>query len=472
MRCVPVVTVKLKLFSVVRATFTTVMTAEVEIIVIGAGASGLKATSVLMEAGCKVLVLEGRDRVGGRCHTVDGFDVGASWIHGGQAGNPVYHIAQQQQLELHPTDYDDKVIFDSSGVRLQREYVSKCNDEFALFEKKLSRLQDKEGRDISLQQGIMKATRLLIDRGDMDELRSNPNLLDLFLRETYDLEYGCYLGDTSLYYFDCDDELEGEDYLLRAGLGTLIEAFAQQMRHVILLNRTVVRIERGGEAIKVHTSDGVEFTCHEVIVTVPLGVLKAALIEFVEPLPSIFQDALNMSGMGLLNKSILIFDDVFWDPHASFIIAVGDRNAFPTDCGYWFLNLHKFFQVKALVLFTGSEHSERLELLSDSELTSSIMVTLNRLYPLTSRPPTRALHTRWMSDPLSRGSYSYRRVGFRHDVGFKAFHRSFYGGRLHFAGEHTSARSFATVHGALESGERVAKTILEKRKRSRRSNCI
>lgn len=440
---------------------------EVEIIVIGAGASGLKATSVLMEAGCKVLVLEGRDRVGGRCHTVDGFDVGASWIHGGHAGNPVYQMAQQQQLELKPTDYDDKVIFDhSSGVRLQREYVSKCNEEFALFEKKLSRLQEKERRDMSLQQGIAKATRLLFDRGDMEELRSNLNLLDLFLRETYDLDYGCYLDDTSLYYFDCDDELKGEDYLLRTGLGTLMEAFAQQMRHVILLNRTVVRIERcEGEVIKVHTSDGVEFTCCEVIVTVPLGVLKAAMIEFVEPLPPIFQEALNMSGMGLLNKSILIFDDVFWDLQASFIIAVGDRDAYPTDCGYWFLNMHKFFQVKALVLFTGSEHSEQSELLSDSELTSSIMVALSRLYPLTSRPPTRAIHTRWRSDPLSRGSYSYRRVGFRPDVGFNAFHRSFYDGRLHFAGEHTSARSFATVHGALESGERVAKTILEKRRR-------
>lgn len=440
---------------------------EVEIIVIGAGASGLKATSVLMEAGCKVMVLEGRDRVGGRCHTVDGFDVGASWIHGGHKGNPVYRMAQQQQLELHPTNYDDKVIYDYSGVRLQREYVSKCNDEFALFEKKLSRLQDKEGRDISLQQGIAKATRLLFDREDMEELRSNPNLLDLFLRETYDLEYGCYLNDTSLYYFDCDDELEGEDYLLRTGLGTLMEAFSLQMRHVILLNRTVVRIQRGAENIKVLTSDGVEFTCREVIVTVPLGVLKAAVIEFVEPLPSIFQEALDMSGMGLLNKSILIFDDVFWDPHASFIIAVGDRDAYPTDCGYWFLNMHKFFEVKALVLFTGSEHSERSELLSDSELTSSIMLALNRLYPLTSRPPTRAVHTRWRSDPLSRGSYSYRRVGFRPDAGFKAFHRSFYGGRLHFAGEHTSARSFATVHGALESGERVARSILEKKKKKK-----
>ena len=72
--------------------------ARKKVLVIGAGLSGLTAAQALQTAGWEVVVLEARDRIGGRVWTQDGIDLGAQWIHGTE-GNPITNLARQLNIQ-------------------------------------------------------------------------------------------------------------------------------------------------------------------------------------------------------------------------------------------------------------------------------------------------------------------------------------------------------------------------------------
>ena len=72
---------------------------DADVLVIGAGISGLAAAKALVSKGLRVLILEARDRTGGRIHSPDGFDLGAHWIHGTE-GNPLTNLARGLDLPL------------------------------------------------------------------------------------------------------------------------------------------------------------------------------------------------------------------------------------------------------------------------------------------------------------------------------------------------------------------------------------
>jgi len=362
-----------------------------------------------------------------------------------------------------------------------RDRVSLCNSEFARVAAYLEKLQDKGDRDSSLSSGIEKAVAALTTAGKLTELL-DPDVLNHFTLENFDLDYACYLHETSLWWFDCDRELVGEDCVVtERGMGALVRRLVErggagcgssssssllEEGVNLLLQRSVVEVREASSAtVSVAADTGEVFYAKHVIVTVPLGVLKARLITFVPPLPPVFESALGMSAMGLLNKSILCFDEPFWHVESSILAVITSMHEHPRGYCPWFFNLFKSHRQPILVLFHGGEYAEQLEAKSDEELTAEAMAVLSKMYPQVVRPPRQVKHTRWKSDHFSRGSYSYRRVGFSpKDGGFSAFHSKYHNGKTLFAGEHTSAESFASVHGAIDSGRRAAKAILKEDK--------
>ena len=129
------------------------------------------------------------------------------------------------------------------------------------------------------------------------------------------LEYGCAtaLSNVSLAWWDQDDSagMEGDHAVVQGGYSKLVDALAEHSS--VLLQREVVRIEHRADGVTVHTrggGDGLE--ADAVLVTVPLGVLKAGAIKFAPQLPSWKRDAIKRLGFGPIEKVILIFHRRFW----------------------------------------------------------------------------------------------------------------------------------------------------------------
>jgi monoamine oxidase len=196
------------------------------------------------------------------------------------------------------------------------------------------------------------------------------------------------------------------------------------------------------------------FQASHVLVTVPLGVLKAGRIAFHPRLPKGKRDAIRKTRMGVFNKIFLKFDSVFWDQEDELIGYMGSQDEDWPEI----VNFHKIAGLPVLLAFSAGTAGEKNELRGDTELVACLMDCLRKMYGQKIPEPVGHLITRWNQDPFSLGSYSYVPVGskqsLRRQIGLPVENRVF------FAGEATSQFFPATVHGAFLSGVRAAYEIM------------
>ena len=213
------------------------------------------------------------------------------------------------------------------------------------------------------------------------------------------------------------------------------------------------RVIRMAGGVQVQTGDE-SFEADAVIVTVPLGVLKAGAIEFEPPLPDTVAGPIDRLGMGVFNKIFLQFPERFWDDGVYAIRALGEAGE------HW----HSWYDVSAvsgrptLLTFAAGPFGGRVQELDDVEIVADVVAALRGLYGPAVPEPFVHWITRWGQDPFSNGSYSYIATGSSHHD-----HDALAGpvdGVLHFAGEATWGAEPATVGGAYASGVRAAERIL------------
>jgi monoamine oxidase len=196
------------------------------------------------------------------------------------------------------------------------------------------------------------------------------------------------------------------------------------------------------------------FTADFAVVTVPIGVLQKNSIEFVPELPERKRRAIKGLGLGLSEKLILQFPEVFWPADSSIVLRASERkNYFPL-----FFNNHSPFTGDAILTarVAGSRVPE-FNQLSDDDATGSVLEVLRRGFGSEIPWPVKTLRSRWVDDPFSACSYSTVKLGapsqrYRVDIAAPT-------GRIHFAGEHTNEDRFSNVHGAYMSGLRAAGAI-------------
>jgi monoamine oxidase len=427
----------------------TVMAANSEkIIVIGAGLAGLAAADSLVEAGYDVVVLEARDRIGGRVWTDHSLglplDMGASWIHGTKK-NPIAQLAADANASLSDKfDYDNAEIYDASGAPQSLAEATFARFSAVFEDYFYSYLEDNP--KAAVQTMLDDAW----DKGDFDFLTRQQ--LEFLTNTDVEHEFAADAKEISVRGIYEGEDLKGGDVLFSQGYDAIANYLAEGLS--IHKENIVSTIDYDKNGVRVVTNSG-EYFADRVIVTVPLGVLKAKAIIFNPPLSEQKQTAIDKLGMGVLNKVWLKFPTLFWeqDKDRDMILYIGQEKGHFSE---W-LNAFKYSGQPVLLGFNAGEYGAAIELKSDQEIVDEAMTVLRTLYGDEIPEPEAVKISRWNSDRFSYGSYSFIKVG--SSVKHRKTLRKPIINRIFFAGEATSIDFPATTQGAYYSGVRAADRI-------------
>ncbi len=421
------------------------------ILIIGAGAAGLAAGRQLQDAGYPVVILEARDRIGGRVWTDRTLgvplDMGASWIHG-ITDNPITEIVRANNIRVSQvTDYVNVVVYDATGRELSEQELAHLEAGFEAVTEYLEDTWDSFPDDASLQEGIDAAIRDLgLTEQDIQQLN--------FLVDSYiESEYAADASQLALKYYDSDEAFSGGDVIFPEGYDQVMTVLAQGLD--IRLGQRVQAIAYRQDGVTVTTDQGA-FEARAAIVTLPLGVLKQNSVRFAPPLPGPKQRAIQQLGMGVLNKVYLRFPSVFWDTEADFIARI------PTRKGEWqeVMNLYLYTGEPLLLFFIGGAFGLQIEGWSDEQVIQGAMDALQSIYGDAIPAPTATRITRWGQDEWSYGAYSSIAPGAT-DEDRRVLGQPL-ANALFFAGEATTDFA-ATVSGAILSGYRAASEVMRLR---------
>ena len=416
------------------------------ILVIGAGMAGLGAARQLQDAGHTVMVIEGRDRIGGRVWTSRVWedapvDMGASWIHG-VSGNPIAALAEEAGIETVKTDFDSWNFYDTDGQAVPEVSIETIESTASQLIASADAFSE---RGKTFKESI-EATALWdgLSTRERQQVRS-------WLNTTLEHEYAGGLDELSAFRFDDADAFGGDDVVFPDGYGRLVEYLARDLD--IRLGQVVEAISYGDDVVIVQT-DKVEYIANRVIVTLPIGVLQSGEIRFDPALPEEKQVAIDVMGAGLLDKLYLRFPDVFWD-EAEWVDWI---SAEPGRWNEW-LNISAYIGSPVLLGFNAAGYARKIDAWSDEEIVADAMDVLRTIYGADIPDPESWQMTRWALDPFARCAYSFNAVGA--SVRTREALAEPVGKKLFFAGEATSADFPSTVHGAYMSGLDAAATIMQ-----------
>ena len=425
---------------------------KVDVVVIGAGVAGLGCAQGLREGGVKsVVVLEATGRLGGRVETSEAFsvpvDLGASWIHGAKR-NPVKKLAKNHGLELGWADYGAVGLYDKQGrlgEQVTQEVVELAwwLDDWA---EELCHKHPKGRPDVSLAAAM---------GADLDRRGG------LKIKEPRGFDWGLYgmslsegieVSEVTLRYYEDDAPFGGGDYLLRQGYERVVEVLADGVD--VRTRSAVKKVEWGEWGVRVRLEGGEVWEAEYGVVTASLGVLKRGEVEFVPALEGEKQQAIEGLGMGLLNKVVVEFEAVFWEPK-DYVIGRVDEPYGPWS---YVVSLWGDTGRAILVGFVGGARAMGREGLGEEEEVTEFLGRLEEVFgPLPGVKQSRV--TRWGQREWVWGAYSHLPVGGT-GMYFDWLGRPLGGGRLGFGGEATCRDHPGTVHGALISGRREAARIL------------
>lgn len=323
------------------------------VVVIGAGAAGLGAAVELDAAGFDLVILEARDRVGGRLHTVEEelsvpVDLGASWIHGVE-GNPVTGLAAEAALPTAAFDYDDVIAYDASGEEFQPD-----------VDGLLDRLELRPGASI---EDAVAAAQL----GDVEGF-------DLAIAGTIEHEIAADARDIDGAGWDEGEALDGGDALVLGAYELLAEHLADGLD--VRFAERVRSIAIDGDQVIVATVGGAAHGASAVVVTVPLGVLQSGALSFEPPLPAEKTAAIARLGSGALAKAVLEFDTVFWDD----VLLIDLAGRKPRTQWTEFLNLEPFTGQAVIMGFSAGDAARAVERLTPEVVAASATAALASVY--------------------------------------------------------------------------------------------
>ncbi|KAF6163220.1 hypothetical protein GIB67_025084 [Kingdonia uniflora] len=399
------------------------------VIIVGAGLAGLAAAKQLLSFGFKVIVLEGRNRPGGRVYTqkmgLNGkfaaVDLGGSIITGCHA-NPLGVLARQLSIPLHNVR-DKCPLYKPDGAPVDKEIDAKVE---SIFNKLLERatefrkIMGGSANDISLGLALETFQKLYGVTQNIEERQ----LLDWHLANLEYANAGC-LSDLSVEHWDQDDpyEMDGDHCLLAGGNWRLIKAMCEDIP--IFYGKTVDAIKYGNEGVEVASGDQL-FQADMILCTVPLGVLKNRTITFQPELPKRKLDAIERLGFGLLNKVAMVFPQVFWGEDLD---TFGCLNKETRRRGEFFLfySYHTVSGGPVLIALVAGETTLAFEATDPA-------ILIHRVLSILRGTPYTTTFTQCVSDPEGSGGVFYEVLTKSFERDLESFERLQRGGWFVYAG--------------------------------------
>ncbi len=414
------------------------MSSETDVVIIGAGASGLSAAKELKRLGFTTTVVEGSHRIGGRAYSEEiapgvWFDLGCSYLHQGEI-NPFVPIADELGVTI---GKDKGNLFEKDKSRHYRNGTLLSTFESAAY---LGYILDchsaiiqaaEQGKDIAIA-----------DLVDMESPYAVPYMANMAGLMTLDIDQA-----SAMDYASSDG---GADIPILNGYGNLVKQWGADVK--VSLNTKVEKIDWSGSGVSIETSKGT-IRGRTVLSTVSNGILGAGEILFDPVLPDWKMDAILGLPTGTENKICIHFnEDVFGSDGRGWHVTWND------DGDAAGLEASVMGQNTAIV-FTGGRHAIWLEKQGQQAGHDFAVARVAEVFGNDiRRHVNRSIVTAWTTEPWTRGSYSCALPGQAHQRNELA---KPLGDRLFFAGEATIVGPQACCHGAFLSGKRAACEIAD-----------
>lgn len=421
-------------------------TQKFDILIIGAGASGLMAAWEFAQAGKKTAVIEARNRIGGRIHTItdNRFDMpvelGAEFIHG----------KLEQTLSL----------LKKSGTAYNKVKGDLYKNENGKLEKQEDFIEDykdlnKKFRELKQDLSIADFLNNYLQEDKFEELRFT-------LRNYIEGYYSADINKAST--FALMDELNNSDdeqYRPEGGYGHLMQYFESKLKEKAVpffLSSPVTKIIWREGNTEVITDKG-SYLSTKILITVPMGVLQQEKIVFSPGLPGKVEAATKL-GYGPVVKTILQFETPFWKEleHKEFkeLSFIFSKESIPT----WWTQ----YPIKSAIItgWSGGPHALELKGLTKEEILNKAIDSLSHLFSIDViqlHQQLKGWHIEdWLNDPYSLGAYSYDVVD---GIKYKNILKTPAEDTIYFAGEGLiDGPEIGTVEAALVSGRDTARSII------------
>ena len=416
------------------------------VVVVGAGVSGLAAARDLSRAGAEVTVFDARDRIGGRTWTAEvggaPIDLGGSWIHG-PTDNPLADEVRSAGL----TWANDGLWGMGLTVFVEGEGWAPAHVAATLVASQADFDPAEAAAALGPTANYHDAAEWYVnDRrlagAQADVVRFGIEWLEAALNIA-GLPDRVSVSGTAGYV-----DHGGGNVMITGGYIRLVEHLAAGLD--IRLDEAVKTIDHDDAGCAVVTTNE-RYECDRVVVSLPLTMFQQRRVTFT-PAIAEHEAAADRLAMANLEKAVFRFDEHFWPASARRMTFVSDDHRFPT----WIDTSHHAGAPTLIAFYNPLATPGLVERSLDERATMALDV-LRTMIP--DAPDPVAVHmTGWTDDPLALGSYSYVPVGGSPDD-VRRLARPV-SPSLFFAGEHTVAEHFGTVHGAYMSGCRAAAEVL------------